>query len=61
MLDDKIEDSRNNEGDVDVRDGILAKAEFLKNCAKDYPLAEKIFREAYEVTGGASKKMEVLF
>jgi len=34
---------------------------FLKQEARDYPEAEKVFREAYAKSGGASKKMELLF
>lgn len=34
---------------------------FLKQEARDYPEAEKVFREAYSKSGGASKKMELLF
>lgn len=60
-LDDKIEDAKTNQGDVEVRDAILDKAMFLKQEARDYPEAEKIFREAYSKSGGASKKMEILF
>lgn len=48
-------------GEIEVRDSILDKAEFLCYDVKDYPAAEKIFREAYGMTGGASKKMEILF
>jgi len=61
LLDKKIEEAKESEGDVDVRDYTILKGEFLKNCAKDYPEAEKILREAYAITGGASKKMEILF
>ena len=60
-LDAKIEDQKTNAGDVEVRDAILDKAMFLKDEARDYPEAEKIFREAYTKSGGASKKMEILF
>jgi hypothetical protein len=60
-LDDKIEDCRKNQGDIEVRDAILDKAEFLSFEAKDYKESEKVFREAYKMTGGASKKMEILF
>lgn len=59
--DAKIEDAKQTAGDVEVRDFMLDKALFLKNDAKDYPEAEKIFRQAYEKSGGASKKMEILF
>ena len=59
--DDKIEEAKNSAGDVEVRDAILDKAIFIKDEAKDYPEAEKIFRLAYEKSGGASKKMEILF
>lgn len=34
---------------------------FLKQEARDYPESEKVFREAYAKSGGASKKMEILF
>jgi 26S proteasome regulatory subunit N7 len=60
-LDAKIEDAKTNQGDVEVRDAILDKALFLKNEARDYPEAEKVFRDAYSKSGGASKKMEILF
>lgn len=60
-FDTKIEDAKTSAGDVEVRDAILDKAEFLKEEARDYPEAEKIFREAYAKSGGASKKMEILF
>lgn len=60
-LDDKIEEQKNNAGDMEVRDAILDKAEFLKKEARDYPEAERVFREAYAKSGGASKKMEILF
>ena len=33
----------------------------MKQEARDYVEAEKIYREAYEKSGGASKKMEILF
>lgn len=46
---------------MEVRDAILDKATFLKDEAKDYPEAEKIYREAHAKSGGASKKMEILF
>jgi len=44
-----------------VRDAIQDKAEFLKNEARDYVEAEKVYRQALEKTGGASRKMEILF
>lgn len=40
---------------------VLDKAEFLAFEVRDFVKAEKIFREAYTITGGASKKMEILF
>ena len=60
-LDAKIEEAKEQQGDVEVRDAILDKAVFLKEEAKDYPEAERVFREAYAKSGGASKKMEILF
>src|ERR1700733_15265938 len=60
-FDEKVEEAKTSAGDVEVRDLILDKALFLKQEARDYPEAEKIFREAYAKSGGASKKMEILF
>ena len=60
-FDQKIEEAKKTEGDTEIRDLITDKAKFLKNDAMDYPAAEKVFREAYEKTGGASRKMEILF
>ena len=44
-----------------MRDAILEKAKFLKDQAGKYEEAEKEFRLAYEKSGGASRKMEILF
>ena len=60
-LDDKIEDSVKNQGEIEVRDAILDKAEFYCFELRDFVEAEKVFREAYKKTGGPSKKMEILF
>jgi len=60
-FDKRTEEAKEREGDVEVRDSILDKAQFLKDEARDYPQAEKVFRDAYEKTGGASRKMEILF
>jgi 26S proteasome regulatory subunit N7 len=60
-FDDKVKDARENQGEIEVRDAILDKAEFLRYEALKFKDAEKIFREAYNMTGGASKKMEILF
>ena len=60
-LDAKIEEAKTSAGDVEVRDAILDKADFLKVEARDYPEAEKVYRQAYDKTGGASKRMEILF
>ena len=60
-FDDKVEEAKKTEGDMEIRDIILDKANFLKNDAMDYPSAETIYREALEKTGGASRKMEILF
>lgn len=61
LLEAKIEEAKTREGDTEVRDAILDKAQFLKDEAQDYPLAETIFREAIALSGGASRKMEILF
>jgi hypothetical protein len=58
-FDEKIEDAKKSEGDTEVRDNTFDKAKFLKDKAMDYTEAEKVFRECYKLTGGASRKMEV--
>lgn len=58
---EKIKDARENQGEIEVRDAILDKAEFLRYEAEKFKEAETVFREAYDLTGGASKKMEILF
>ncbi len=60
-LDNIIKEAEELKGDIDVRDAMLDKATFLKNIAKYEEDAEKLFREAYAKSGGASKKMEILF
>ena len=60
-FDEKIAEAKEREGDVEVRDNIFDKAMFLKNEARDFPEAEKVFMDALEKTGGASRKMEILF
>jgi len=46
---------------MEVLDFTLDKAEFYRYEAIDFEKAEEIFRECYKLTGGASKKMEILF
>lgn len=60
-FDTKIEEAKSREGDSEVRDATVDKAQFLKDEAQDYVEAEKIFREAFDLSGGPSRKMEVLF
>lgn len=60
-FDEKIAGCKDREGDTEVRDAILDKAEWMKDEAKDYVAAIKFFREAYDMSGGASRKMEILF
>jgi 26S proteasome regulatory subunit N7 len=58
---DKLEDDKANHGEIEQRDTILDKADFLRYEVEDFVEAEKVYREAYAMTGGASKKMEILF
>jgi 26S proteasome regulatory subunit N7 len=60
-FDEKEKDFKENAGEIEVRDNILDKAEFLRYEVGDLVKAEKVYREAYDLTGGASKKMEILF
>jgi 26S proteasome regulatory subunit N7 len=56
-----MKDAKENAGEIEVRDIIVEKAEFLRYEAIKFEEAEKVFREAYAMTGGASRKMEILF
>lgn len=58
---ERLEDCKTNHGEIEQRDCILDKAEFLRYEVEDFQQAEKVYREAYDMTGGASKKMEILF
>lgn len=60
-FEDKIKDCKENQGEIEVRDAMLEKAEFLRYETSNFEEAEKVFREAYAMTGGASRKMEILF
>ena len=60
-FDEKEKDFKDNAGEIEVRDNILDKAEFLRYEVEDLVKAEKVYREAYDMSGGASKKMEILF
>ena len=60
-LDSKIEEAEKNQGEVDIRDAIIEKGLYLKDEARYLDTAETVFRTAMEKTGGASKKMEILF
>lgn len=59
-LNEKIEDAKKNFGDVETRDAILEKAKYYHHN-KNYEMAQKTYMEAYEIAGGASKKMDILF
>ena len=59
-LEEKIADARKNYGDIEVRDAILEKAAWYKQH-KDYENSKKHFMEAYEITMGSTKKMDILF
>ena len=56
-----IQESREREGDSEIRDHTFDKGVFMKDEVRDYPAAEKILREAYDLSGGASRKFEVMF
>jgi len=60
-LDDKIEDARKNYGDIEIRDAILEKAKYFHYKRKDFEQAKKIYMEAYDITMGSSKRMDILF
>ena len=56
-----IEEIEERGGNVEVKDAILTKTEWPKNEAREFPYAE-LFSQAYlYMSGGASRKMEILF
>jgi len=59
-IDEKIADARKNYGDIEVRDAILEKAKWYR-LHKDYEVAKKTYLEAYDITMGSSKRMDILF
>ena len=60
-FDEKIADARKNYGDIEVRDAILEKAKYFHYKRKDNDQARKTYMEAYDITTGSSKKMDILF
>jgi len=59
-FDEKIADARKNYGDIEVRDAILDKAKWY-HTHKDYENAKKTYMEAYDITMGSTKRMDILF
>jgi len=59
--DNLIKEAKEREGDTEIRDHTFDKAVFMKDEVRDFPAAEKIFREAYDLSGSASRKFEVMF
>lgn len=60
-FEDRLKDAKENQGEIEVLDITQEKAEFLAFECQNMPEAEKVFREAYEMSGSASKKMELIF
>jgi 26S proteasome regulatory subunit N7 len=59
-IEDRIKDAEENLGDIEVRDGILAKAElYEKHGYKDKAI--EAFNLALAKTLGVSKKLEITF
>lgn len=59
-LDDKIKDAEENFGDIEVRDAILDKAQFLQKI-NQLEEAVQVYNEAYKKTIGIGKKMDIIF
>jgi len=55
----KTEDARENLGDVEVRDGLLAKADFY-NRIGDKDLALEAYKVAFEKTVGIGGKLDII-
>ncbi len=58
-LEDKIEDYKLNAGDSEVREGMLARANFFSRIG-DYEKAVTAFRETFDKTVGSSSKIDVV-
>ncbi|CAK9110394.1 26S proteasome non-ATPase regulatory subunit 6 homolog (26S proteasome regulatory subunit RPN7) (AtRPN7) (26S proteasome regulatory subunit S10 homolog), partial [Durusdinium trenchii] len=56
-LDEKIKDAKENLGDIEIRDALLAKAGFF-NRIGDKDQAVKGYEEAYEKTVGVGAKLD---
>eukprot|EP00931_Biecheleriopsis_adriatica_P021456 TRINITY_DN1401_c0_g1_i2.p1 TRINITY_DN1401_c0_g1~~TRINITY_DN1401_c0_g1_i2.p1 ORF type:complete len:422 (+),score=113.81 TRINITY_DN1401_c0_g1_i2:89-1267(+) len=56
-LEDKIADAKENLGDIEIRDALLAKADFF-NRIGDKEQAVKGYEEAYEKTVGVGAKLD---
>jgi len=56
-VEEKIKDAKENLGDIEVRDALLAKAEFF-NRIGDKDTAIAAYKEAYEKTVGAGGKLD---
>eukprot|EP00441_Pelagodinium_beii_P026199 CAMPEP_0197658908 /NCGR_PEP_ID=MMETSP1338-20131121/45520_1 /TAXON_ID=43686 ORGANISM="Pelagodinium beii, Strain RCC1491" /NCGR_SAMPLE_ID=MMETSP1338 /ASSEMBLY_ACC=CAM_ASM_000754 /LENGTH=391 /DNA_ID=CAMNT_0043235595 /DNA_START=48 /DNA_END=1223 /DNA_ORIENTATION=+ len=56
-LEEKIADAKENLGDIEIRDSILAKADFYNRIGDKEP-ALKCYEEAFEKTVGVGAKMD---
>jgi len=56
-LEEKIKDAKENLGDIEIRDAILAKADFFNRIGDKEP-AVKCYEEAFEKTVGVGAKMD---
>jgi len=60
-LDDKIADAEQNFGDIEVRDAILAKANFIRSTVGDGQEAIRVYELALKKTIEIGKKMDINF
>jgi|JI6StandDraft_1071083.scaffolds.fasta_scaffold09761_11 26S proteasome regulatory subunit N7 len=60
-LDDKITDAEQNFGDIEVRDAILAKANFIRKTVGDGEEAIRVYQLALKKTIEIGKKMDINF
>ncbi len=59
-LDEKVKDAEENLGETEVRDGMLAKAEFLASIG-DKPAAVAAFDAVEKKTAGSGNKVDLVF
>lgn len=57
-LDEKIKDACENQGEIEIRDAYINKADYYFQI-KDFIKAREVYKEALEKTVGTQKKLDI--